>query len=266
MLLAEFSHVLAFSMLFISSIFDVMSDKGDVPDFFGIAAIGGGILIHAILALQVSSLQPLLYCLGVGLAFSAYGWLAYWRGMWGGADALGLSVLGFGAPFLTLSMTGVVQHSLNMLVNIVLVSGAYTMVFASLRAYRTEEFTEKLVEKFREEWIGVLLGVVAGALFFFSFKFSHAVLFYSVLLLMVFLFVFLKAVEEHGMTETIPAEKLEGGEVLADGKIEGVSEEEIEDLEDEVEIMHGMRFMPVFPIALVLTDAGLSLIPIIVGL
>ena len=62
------------------------------------------------------------------------------------------------------------------------------------------------------------------------------------------------------MVSTVRTEDLEGGEVPARGegfgkKIKGLSEEEIEGIEsEEIKVRTGVPFLPVFLLALVLTD------------
>jgi len=47
---------------------------------------------------------------------------------------------------------------------------------------------------------------------------------------------------------------------LAEGEIKGITEEELDQLEGEVKLKEGLRFMPVFPVAMVLTFYGFSLL------
>lgn len=269
MILIEFSHILTFSMLFIAAIFDLRSEMGDVPDEFAAIAVIGGIILHAAYSYSISSITPLIYCLAVGSVLSAYGWFAYWRGMWGGADALGLSALGFGAPFLTLSLEGVFMQTFNLFINLVLVATVYTLGFSFLRAYRTESFLEKIRDKLLSEQKRIALELGLTTVVFAFLKPFRAALFYLIIASSVFLLRFLRVVEDHAMTEEVDAEDLEGGEVVREDKsdrIKGVTEEEIEEIDGTVEVMHGIRFMPVFPAALILTDAGFSIMSMLIGL
>ncbi|MFB6100490.1 MAG: hypothetical protein ABEK16_04415 [Candidatus Nanohalobium sp.] len=259
-MLVDFSHILTFSMLFIAAVFDVRSELGDVPDVFPAAAVVGGIVLHAAQAYIIGSWQPLLYSLGVGAVFSVYGWAAYWKGMWGGADAFALSALGFGAPYLTLSLPGVVRHSTSLFINIVLVAFIYTLVFSVVRAFRKEGFFSELVERFKGFRKEISLVAGFGLVAFGIFDPIYALGVYTLILLSTFTFLFLKTVEEYAMVEKVDADELNGGEVLKGDRIRGVTAEEAKELNGEVEVVHGLRFLPVFPIALLLTDAGLTLI------
>jgi hypothetical protein len=248
-------------MLFIAAVFDVRSEMGDVPDEFAATAVIGGVLLHAAQSYLNGSAVPLIFCLSAGIVFSAYGWFAYWRGMWGGADALALSALGFGAPYMTLSLTGVVTHGFNLFFNLVFVAFIYTVAFSLVRAYRSKDFLQKFRNQVYSERKRVMLELGAGASVFFLIDFPQAAAIYGLVLVTVFLFRFLRVVEEHAMIEEVEVSELEGGEVIRESKsdkIKGVTGEEIEELEGKVRVMHGLRFMPVFPIALVLTDAGFT--------
>jgi len=68
------------------------------------------------------------------------------------------------------------------------------------------------------------------------------------------------------MVKTVDASQVEAGDVLAEGEIRGVEEDELEDLEGEVKLKEGLRFMPVFPAAMILTFYGVSLLQIMVQL
>jgi hypothetical protein len=264
MILADFSHILTFAMLFIAAVFDLRSEKGDVPDVFAATAVVGGVVLHAAQGYVIGSWNPLLYSLGVGAVFSLYGWFAYWKGMWGGADAFALSALGFGAPFMTLSLSGAVQQGTTMIINLVLIASVYTIAFSLVRAYRSEGFVDELREKLYSDRKRILLELGLAFVVFGILDPVSAAGIYALIAGSIFLFRFLRVVEDHALTEEVDAEELEGGEVLKDERIRGVTEEELEDLDGKVEVMHGLRFVPVFPAALLLTDAGFTLIKYVI--
>jgi hypothetical protein len=253
-------------MLFIASVFDVRSELGDVPDVFPAAAVIGGLGLHAAQSLITGSFEPVAYSIAIGGVFSIYGWFAYWRGMWGGADAFCLSALGFGAPFLTLSGYFTFLHGLNMFFNLVLIASVYALGYSFIKAYKTENFGSMLMDKLKDDRFRISIELLAGAIVFLVLDFQKALLIYALIVSIIFLYRFLNLVEEHGMMEEVSVDELKEGEVIreeGDEKIKGVTEEEIEELEGDVKVMRGLRFVPVFPAALVLTDAGFSLLTIL---
>lgn len=279
-MLLVLSHALAFATLFVASIFDL--DTTDVPDVFAVTGVVGGIVLHGLYSYSTGALQPSLlfsapfealgplgWSLGVGIAFSLYGWGAYFRGMWGGADAFAMSVLGFAAPY-TLPSASLLDP-INLFVNIMLVGFFYILGASVYRSWRHGNVYEPVKKKIYEQRRRI--GIEFGAAVVFSYMIAEMGLngmFYFVLLtVMIFLYRFLQVVQDDLMYETIPVSKLEGGEVPAPGqgfgkKIEGLTEEDIESIDkEEIRVRYGVAFMPVFPLALLVTDVfggGLTLL------
>lgn len=279
------SHALTFSMLFVASLFDL--DTTDVPDVFCATAVLGGLFLHflasrplnlAIISTFVSEQglmsffslsgigaviaglgDPLAYSLGVGVVFSVLGWAAYWRGMWGGADAFAMSALGFGAPY---AGSASLTDPLNLFVNITLAGFVYIMVYTVYKSFRHPEVWEKTYALILEDRrrIGVELGALAGFTLI-AFRAGMPVVPFSALLgFMIFLTRYLEVVQDEAFYEVVEAEDLEVGDVAAPdqgfgSKIVGLSEEDIEEFDgEELEVREGVPFMPVFVLALILTD------------
>lgn len=251
------SHAVCFLALAAGSVQDLLTTE--VADQIPATAVISGILLHATASYFSSSLMPLKWSLAVGTAFSVYGWGMYYAGMWGGADAFSLSALGFAAPY---SLTGFgLMHSVNLFVNIMLVGFGYTLFYAFYKASRTggvlkSTFDEIKANKLRfgaEIFAAALLGLLA--LEVFKANFLYPVLAVS----MVFLYRFLKQLEGKAMVTEKSVGELEEGEVVISGengkKVKGITQEEINDLEvEEVVVKTGVRFVPVFPVALLITD------------
>lgn len=280
-MLVLLSHVVAFSALFVGSIFDLKTTE--VPDSISVTGVLGGILLHFLASLNsgmqlkvladpgilfsqpltwLSALgDPLLWSLGVGTVFSIYGWGLYYIGMWGGADAFAMSILGFGAPY-GLGGPGVL-HSIDLFLNIMIAGFAYTLLFAASRSFNEPEVWKKTWNELKQNESRISLEVLAAGFVGFTGEFTgiYNGLFYFVFLTaIVFLYRFLNVLQDELMSEEVDVDDLEGGEVLDSaeekgGRIEGITEEDIESIDsDKVEIRDGVKFIPVFPIALLLTD------------
>lgn len=259
MLLLVYSHVLAFSVLFINSMFDIFNNH-DVPDFFGIVGIVGGLLFHAGYSYNTGSLEPLIWCLGVGAVFSAYGWIAYWKGMWGGADAMMLSALGFMTP-------GPVSGSFNMIyvldliTNFMVAAVGVTIIYSVYKFWDQDGKVKELWSAIKQdEKILSIIVLVGGFLsFILNTQGSNGLVFFSIVLLFAFIYEFMKLVEDKYMVKTKSAEDVEVGEVPSPdqgfgNKIRGLTEEEVEDIDDDLEVRTGVPFVPVFLFAVLLTD------------
>ncbi|MFB6144085.1 MAG: hypothetical protein ABEJ98_02120 [Candidatus Nanohaloarchaea archaeon] len=274
-----FSHILAFATLFVGSVFDLKTTE--VPDSVSVAGIVGGVLLHAAASFtgpaDISVLgdlsllfsqpltwfsalgDPLLWSLGVGIVFSVYGWALYFSGMWGGADAFAMGVLGFGAPY---AVTGPgLVHVADLFVNILLVGFVYTLGFAVYRAFLEGGVFQETLRRLKEDRRRVVAeGSVAAAVSFFGSYTGrfNGPLYFVLLASMIVLYRFLLVVQENSLSTEVDVSELEGGEVVEsedlDSKVKGITEEEVESLEGSVTVKEGVRFVPAFPVALLLTE------------
>lgn len=257
------SHVLAFSVLFIDSLFDILNNN-DVPDFFGIFGIIGGIGLHAAYSYTIGSLEPLIWCLGVGMVFSVYGWLAYWKGMWGGADAVLLSALGFMVPG---PATGnfSVAYVLDLITNFMIAAVFVTVLYSAYKFFEQDGNPRIFVEKFMEDE-RTIAGIIAAAGVLSALLItqgSNGYLFFLLITVFVLLYEVLKVIEQNFMVEEKNPGEVEVGEVAAPDqgygeKIRGLTEEEVDNLDEEIEVRTGVPFIPVFLLAVLLTDLTVS--------
>ena len=330
-MLLVLSHALAFSTLFLNSLFD-LKNEGNIPDLFSIVGVVGGILLHSMASLNAGFdlsvllnfgiliqnpfiwLQalgdPLLWSLGVGIVFSIYGWGLYVLGMWGGADAFAMSVLGFAAPY-SFSGPGIV-HGIDLFLNIMIAGFGYTLLFAFYKALKKPEIWRATWKQLKQDEKRVSLEIVAAGLLGFVGEYTGGFngMFYFVFFVsLIFLYRFLHNIQEDLLSHEVDVGQLEVGEVIAEDlnlgthevrrknvlgsaiesfrssikridrpvlagledrllnlenrvgypEIVGVTSEQIIELEErgikKVEVKEGIKFVPVFPIALVLTDA-----------
>lgn len=253
------SHVLAFSVLFIDSLFDILNGN-DVPDFFGVIGIIGGLGLHAGYAYTTSSIEPLIWSLGVGAVFSLYGWIAYYKGMWGGADAMLLSALGFMAPGPVTGNFNII-YLLDLIANFMVAALAVTVFYSVYKFFQQDGDLKIFVEAFLEDErkiAGIILvtGILSSILIYQG---SNGYIFFASILLLVFLYEVLSVIEDEFMVAVKSPEDVEVGEVPAPDqgfgeKIRGLEDEEVEKLDEEIKVRTGVPFIPVFLIALLLTD------------
>lgn len=258
----QFSVIIAFSTLFIASVFDVKSQKGDVPEIILFTGIASGLTLHLIYSIVNWSSSAITWSLGAGFAFGLYGYFAYRRGMWGGADFLGLLILGVSTPYF-LGVIGI----FDLIVNTMMTGFLYAAGFGIYGGVKSEEVRQDFRQRVREEKKYIGAGLLLTAVFS-SFAYSQGLngfLYFGAFSFMIFLYYFMTSVEEKMMVRTVDASKVEEGDVLAEGEIKGVEAEELEGLEGDVELKKGIRFMPVFPVGLALTVAGVSVLRFLVG-
>lgn len=259
--------------------------------------------MHAGASYVTGSLDPLLWSLGAGIAFSLYGWGFYLLGMWGGADAFAMSVLGFAAPY-SLSGTGLL-HGVNLFVNIMLLGFVYSLLFAVYKAARSGGVFRETFHRVEKQEKRVAVEILAAGVFSALIQYAgmNAILYFVSMVALIFLYRFFQVLQDEAMAQEVSVSELEPGAVvnleetdtgiareknslgrriesfrdsletrgfpgseplrqleerIGYPQIVGVTEEEISQLEDssveEVEVLSGARFVPVFPVALAITD------------
>jgi Flp pilus assembly protein protease CpaA len=265
-----YSHLLAFVVLAVAAVYDLRTTE--VPDWLSATGVVGGLTIHAAAALLYNSWEPLIWSVGVGAVFSVYGWGMYFAGMWGGADAFATSILGFAAPYAVSGPS--LTYPADLFINLMLVGFVYSIGFAAVKAARIPEVREGFRDRLTQETPRVALeisGALVAGFLLSSYTPLNGWIYGVGLGTMSLLYRFLKAVEEHAMVREVSLEEVEEGEVVAevDHRVRGASQEELEDLDKEkVSVKSGVKFIPAFPAALLLTDVfglGLGLVALLVS-
>jgi hypothetical protein len=226
--------------------------------------------------------------------------------MWGGADALAMTVLGFAAPY-SVSGPGII-HGVSVFVNIFVVSTFYAVFFALSRFLSSSELRKGFVQSLRDKKLYVGFEIlVIGLLSVFQGSLFYSFLFFVGMGFLVLLFHLTRVLESVEMSKSVSISDVEVGDVvdtegldlgrsrernlvgkgfqslddvfngfLSDSRfsvvedkmgyseIVGLTEEEYEDLKsqgvDELKVKEGLRLVPVFPVALVLTDASINVL------
>ena len=260
-MIIHFSVIIAFSTLFIASVFDVKSMKGDVPEIILYTGIASGLFLHAVYSVINWTTTPIIYSIVTGLAFGFYGFFAYRKGMWGGADFLGLVILGVSTSYF-LKITGI----FDLIINVMMIGFLYASGFGILKGLRSEKVREDFFNRLKKSRRIVLLAIGASAGFsiFASTQGLNGYLYFAAFAGMTILYFFMTSVEENLLVKTVDASKVEEGDVLAEGEIKGVEKEDLQELEGEVQLKEGIRFMPVFPAGLALTVYGVSFLQLMI--
>ena len=265
------SHILSFVVLLVNSIYDVFNNH-DVPDVPGLIGIVGGLGLHGAYSLSSAGLEAIAWSIGVGVIFSIYGWGAYWRGMWGGADAMTLSALGFTAAG-PISGAFNLGYVLDLIANFMFASVAVTIIYSVYKFVSQGGGLINFINAVRQREVTlagtVVLAGLIGALM--NSQGFNGLVFFLLISVSGVVFVFLKMVQDKYMILEKSPEEVEAGDVASPGqgfgrKIRGLTEEEASEVSDTVEIRTGVPFIPVFLLALLLTDLTSSGIWILYGL
>ena len=254
-----FSHILAFAVLFIDSIFDLLNDN-NVPDEFAVTGIIGGLLLHAAQSLSTGSMTPVTWSIMGGLIAGIYGWAAYYKGFWGGADAMILTMLGFTVP-LTAMGEASVTYVLDLVFNFMIAAVAITIIYAAIKFYKAEGSTEKFLQRIKERQRFLSATIIFTGLFsIFLWRFGvNGPVFFAVMTTLIVLYEWIGLVEKKYLVREINAEDaLDEVPAQDQGfgkKIQGLTEEDLEEFEEEkIKVRTGVPLVPVFLLAIVITD------------
>lgn len=176
---------------------------------------------------------------------------------------LGISVLGFSTPYF-LGATGL----MDLLVNTMMVGFVYALGFGLIKGLKSSVVRTEFIAKVKESKLQIagFLGLGLGFAVFSSSQGLNGTLFLAFYTFMVLIYYFMQSVEDELMVMEVDASEVEVGDVLAEGEIKGIEEDELEELEGTVKLKEGIRFMPVFPAALALTVAGFSVMQLMIHL
>ena len=277
--------IICFIALFIASFTDLKTRE--VPDWLNFSLIASGLGINLIASIIkndwfiiVNSLAGLVFCLVIGI-------IMFYTGQWGGGDSktiiglgalIGLNVKNYRNIFLIFSDNFLISF----LINVLFVGAIYGLVWIFVLGIKNRrKITKriKIINKNRSfKGALIFLSIVVIILIILVIFVPYTELKVSLLLLLIFtvilsfLWVFAKSVEEIAMIKSIPVEKLtEGDWIVKDVIINkkritgpkdlGISKEQIKTLLKlkskgkikNIEIKEGIPFVPSFLVAFIIT-------------
>lgn len=225
----------------------------EVPDQLPYAMVGVGILYWLARFLMGGGAYTLLVSLLVGTLLLAVGLLLYKKRQWGGADAWILAAIGYMIP-----VYGGSLFIIPYLMNFMVVSIVYTVAYAlavGLLNRRVFPYVAKDLRQHAKIIAASTVGVAAVVAALGAPAFLLSRLVPLIFLLLVF-WRYAVVIERRVFRKKIPVSELKSGDVMEGGKWVGLTEQDVRRIKRSrrfVVIKDGMRFVPVFAIALVLT-------------
>jgi len=252
--------------LIIASLWDLKTTE--VPDEIPYLLIIVGIFYWLIIGSASNDFTNLFYSLTIGSLLLAFGLLLYKLGKWGGADAWLLAAIGYTIPLHNnqIFMAGFI-------LNFLVVATAYTVIYTLIIGLMNRESFSYLREDLRRNYkiFFIPLAFLSFPVYLYSrgvFLTSSLIPSVSIFLLLIF-WRFAVNIERKIFTRKISSSKIKEGDVLEEMVWRGLTDQEVERIKKNrkyVTIKEGIRFVPVFPITLVVTliygTLFCSLIPI----
>lgn len=237
-------------------------------DWLAIAMIITGFGLHVAESFIISSFEPLIMWFVVVGAFFLFSLFMYYAGYWGGGDGELLIAIGSLLPVYGGSML----FSLDFFINTFLVGGLYSIVYAIVLTIRNPKIKNSFFKKLKRDAYSIFI----STLFLFSVLFvffyiltPHMILFPIIIsflfLSMLILYRLAKAVEKLGFYKRIPVSRLREGDMIGEDipklgiykkLIRGLTKDEIKRIrkvKKYVIVREGVRYGPVFPLALAFT-------------
>ncbi len=247
----------------------------EIPDIIPHAMIVIALAFWGIQSFLVQDYWLVGQSLLVGLGLLGMGFLMYFTGQWGGGDAKILAAIGFLLPANIFNTTQLLlPFPLSYTVNVFLLGAVYMIVYAVVFSFINRKIIHDFLANVKSsiKSMSLMFAVLLASATFLTYAInsrfgipieapyllntSLTVSSLAVALMLVWKFVL--SVEKVGFRRKIPVGKLREGDVLMDSKLwEGITKENISRIKKSgkrhVVIKDGVRFGPVFPIALLFT-------------
>jgi len=254
------------AIAFIGSVIAALWDlkTTDIPDVLVAGMVIVALAFGAGEGISTGDYTALTLSVGTGLIFLAIGLIMYFSGQWGGGDGGLLVGIGMLMSYLNQDY---ISFPVAYLSNIVITGVLYSVLYASFLVFRNKT----LLKELKSELKGMLtpLGFLAAALlisisFFFSAYYARIAAVPIVMLVLLVFYRFAKTIDK-SFFRKISSRDLKVGDMIGEdiprlkiGKklIRGLTAAEvkrIQKMKKTVLIREGIRFGPVFPIALLLT-------------
>lgn len=239
----------------------------EVPDELPVAMSAFGLFYWFVASLFAESIAPFVLSLLSGLAFLVPGLLLYRAGKWGEADAW--------VPASILFMVPVLSNApilFDYAVNFSIVSSAYMIVYSLALGAMNPEVFSLLVKDAKDNkafhWVVGLVGVLLVVSLSLGITPEYAFSVFAITSLLAVFWRYALVIEKHVFRKEISSAQLREGDVLDDMVWRGMTKEEVADIKrkkKKVIIKEGVRFVPVYPITLIMTAVYGNVIVAVLG-
>ena len=227
----------------------------EVPDELPYLVIIVGIFYWFVISSAGNDFTYLFYSLTIGTLLLIFGLAMYKTGKWGGADAWLLAAIGYTLPLYNNQI-----FMISFVPNFLIVASAYTILYSfAIGMMHKESFSYLRKDLAKNYWVFLIPAVFLAFPAYVYLQGSLLLLSFVPFFLMLFLVVFWRyalVIEKNVFTRKIPASKVREGDVLQEMVWRGLTPEEIKEIKQKkkfVTIKEGIRFVPVFPITVVVT-------------
>jgi Flp pilus assembly protein protease CpaA len=256
----EIALIIALLGLSVAGTWDLLTTE--VPDEVPYLMIVLGIFVWYANALTIGDFMPLFYSLLFGALSLTIGLLMYKQGAWGGADAWLLGATAFLLPIYNGNVF-IFDFVFNLLIVGSVYMIVYSIVLGFMNPYVAGIFYKDM--KGNAKFIVPPLFLAAGFAFYEP-RFSIPL---ALIASLIIFWRYARVIEQHVFRRKIKSRELKPGDVTEDMIWRGITPHEITELRKKkkyVIIKEGVRFVPAFPMTLVVTLLYGNLLTMLIAL
>ncbi|MFB6075736.1 MAG: prepilin peptidase [Candidatus Aenigmatarchaeota archaeon] len=251
----------------------------EIPDEIPLLMVVFGVGVKILQFIYTWDIGILIDSIFVGGFYFAFGFAMYYTGQWGGGDAKVLAVVGFLLPSLPSFINPGLMFPfyVSFLVNFFTLGAVYIIIYTFVYVIRNPELSGKFVSNLKGSkkeislfGVFIILITILPTVYLKFYLGLPIDIFMYLLPSGIGLFLlwkFLKTVENEGFRRKINVEDLEEGDMIGEDikkgdfelkkkLIRGLTKEEVKkirEIKNKIWIREGVRFAPVFPIAILFT-------------
>jgi Flp pilus assembly protein protease CpaA len=251
----DFIIYLAIAGSFIAGLLDLKTTE--VPDEIPFLMSGVGIFYWLLISLKTGDYSFIAASAGIGTLLLLFGLFLYKKGQWGGADALMLAAIAYMVPF----NNGRI-FMLDYVPNLFLAGSVYMIFYSIILGFTNKKTLYYLYKDLRGN-IAIVVGapLLFIATFFFLYAqlgvvFPNSISMAGLVFALVVLWRYAFVVEQKIFRKRIQTKHLKEGDVLESMIWRGLTHTEVLEIAKKkkyVIIKEGVRFVPAFPLALLIT-------------
>jgi Flp pilus assembly protein protease CpaA len=228
----------------------------EVPDEIPAVMVAFGVFYWFIDATATSNFFNLGISLLVGTVLLVFGFAMYKTKQWGGADALMLAAIGYVLPVYLGRI-----FMLDYIFNFFIVGAAYTIVYAIILGFMNRFVFGYFVEDIKKnaKIVAGIPGIFAcfvAAMYIAGLSVMPLLYVLALIILITIFWRYGVVVESRVFKRKVKTKDLKPGDVIDDMHWVGLTAEQIKSVQKKKKyaiVKEGIRFVPAFPIALVVT-------------
>lgn len=251
-------EVFAISIAFIGSVIAGIWDlfTTEVPDEVPALMLLLGIFNWYVYALTFGDIIPLALSLSIGTLLLIIGLVLYKAGHWGGADAWLLAAIGYTIPL----YNGYI-FMFSFVFNFLIIGSVYMIIYALILGIINKGVFSYFFDDIRKNKkmvaFIILISVLSTSFFYLlTDRIAPTIEVLALLIALTFFWRYALVIENKVFKKRIRASQVKVGDVIEDMIWRGITAEEVDKIKRRkgfVVIKEGVRFVPAFPIALVVT-------------